>query len=66
MRAMSYLFLIGGGVLMGLHIYLWQADHRSLPHKLDHLVFPIIPAWSLLIMGWIGFAADKVLKRLPE
>ena len=66
MKAMSYLFLAAGVILLLTHVYLWQTDRRGLPYTLDHLVFPIVPAWSLLIMAWTGLAAENVRKRLRE
>jgi hypothetical protein len=43
---------------------MWVSDNRNYPQKLPHLVFPFIPAWSLLIMGWNGVVAESALKRL--
>ena len=66
MRMWSYLFLAVGVVLLLLGIFMWVSDNRNLPQKISHLVFPFIPAWSLLIMGWTGVVAENALKRFRE
>ena len=62
-KTCSFLFLSVGAVLLVLGIVMWETDHRDVPHKLTHLIFPFIPAWSLLIMAWTGLVAENVLKR---
>jgi len=66
MKRWSFLFLGVGAILLLLGIYMWEADHRNLPYKLTHLIFPFLPAWSLLIMAWTGLVAENMLKRFRE
>jgi hypothetical protein len=66
MKVWSFLFLAVGVALLLLGIFMWESDHRNMPYKLVHLVFPFIPAWSLLIMGWTGVVAENALMRFRE
>lgn len=64
MKTWSYVFLAVGVVLLVVGIVMWETDHRNMPYKLSQLLFPFIPAWSLLIMGWTGLVADRALERM--
>ena len=66
MKTWSMLFLSVGALLLLMGFFFWQLDHRNVQYKLAYVLFPFLPAWSLIVMGWTGLAANSVSKRLRE
>ena len=66
MKTWSILFLSLGALLLLAGLFFWASDHRNVPHKLAYVLFPFLPAWSLIVMGWTGLAVNSVSKRLRQ
>ncbi len=66
MKTWSILLLSLGALLFLTGILFWQLDNRNVANKLAYVVFPFLPAWSLIVMGWTGLAVNSVSERLRE
>lgn len=66
MRAWSTFLLVVGVGLVITGVFMWQMDHRTPAVKLSHVLFPLAPAWSLIVMGWTGLVGEHVLRRWRE
>ncbi len=66
MKTWSTLFLSCGALLLLTGFFSWQSDRRDVAHKLAYVLFPFLPAWSLIVKGWTGLAIDRVSRRLHE
>ena len=69
---LSWLMLALGLLLVIAGFVAWTMDHRTPYARTPWLAFPLIPGWSLLIMGWIGLvgcclaAREARLERPPR
>ena len=64
MNRWSRLFLVLGVGLVITGVFMWQTDHRTPAVKLSHVLFPLIPAWSLIVMGWTGLVVEDLIRRV--
>ena len=63
MRIATIVFLAFGILLIGWGHFQWMSSHRSESAKI-HCLVALIPGWSLIIMSWIGLAAERLYASL--
>ena len=64
MRTLVRIMLIAGLVLVAYGHVAWATSKLNPDWKVPWLQFPLIPGYTVLVMGWSGLLAERVCARI--